>query len=214
MFRFLISLAFLLPFASSIHAQKATGHEYVDLGLPGGTKWATCNVGASAPEESGDFFQWGELNPFRGADTAYQMCRLNNQQAKDISGDSSFDVAASKWGGTWRIPTKNDFDELLDYCEWTFIAEDGIHGYEITGPNGKSIFLPCGGIVYEMGLESEGTSGSYWTSTPYGKDNHLAFAVGFADPWDPDAGQESDEDTRNVAGSERHFGMSIRPVMN
>lgn len=199
--------------AVGLMAQKASAHECVDLGLPSGTKWATCNIGANAPHEYGDYFQWGELEPFTGSDYAYTQCRLMNKQVDDIAGNPTYDVVTAKWGGSWKMPTKEDFDELLDCCEWTYVSEDGMAGYEITGPNGKTIFLPSAGIVYEMGLEADGSTGSYWTSTPYGKDTHMAYGVGFTDPWDPDAGEESDEDTRNVAGTGRHFGLSVRPVM-
>ncbi len=194
-------------------AEKDDAGNYVDLGLPSGILWATCNVGAASPYDYGDYYQWGSLIPFRGSDTAYQDCKLNNKQVEDFSGAPEFDVARAAWGGMWRMPTRAEFEELLDYCEWTYVYEDGMKGFELSGPNGATLFLPCGGIVYEMGLSAEGTSGNYWTSTPYGKDTHLAYAVGFTDPWDADTGEESDEDTRTIAGSERHFGMSVRPVM-
>ncbi|MDE6311366.1 MAG: hypothetical protein K2L96_06060 [Muribaculaceae bacterium] len=206
-------LIFMILCALRMGAQSMSASESVDLGLPSGTIWANCNVGASTPYDYGNYYQWGELTPFTGSDYSYQQCRLNNKQVKDISGDKAYDVATFAMGDSWQLPTKEDFEELLDYCEWTYVYEDGMKGYELTGPNGKTMFLPSGGIVYEMGLSADGTTGSYWTSTPYGKDTHLAYAVGFRDPWDADTGEESDEDSRTMAGSERHFGLSVRPVL-
>lgn len=206
-------LALVISGAVGLKAQVASDQEYVDMGLPSGNKWATRNLGAKTPYEYGDYFQYGELKPFTGSDFAYEKCRLNDKQVKDISGNPTYDAAMAKLGGSWRMPTKTDFEELLDFCEWTYDSENGHAGYVITSPNGKSIFLPSAGIVFEMGLEMSGTAGTYWTSTPYGKDNHLAYAIGFADPWDPDTDEESDEDTRDIVGTERHFGASIRPVL-
>ena len=95
------------------------GHECVDLGLPSGLKWATCNVGASLPGQFGDYFRdWCDAD------------------------------AVLSWGKGWRMPTKDEFQELINKCKWEWTAQDYHHGYKVTGPNGKSIFLPAAGRRY------------------------------------------------------------------
>lgn len=149
------------------------GHEYVDLGLPSGLKWATCNVGASSPEESGDYYAWGET----GTKTSYdkdnsvtngkKLSKLRNAGIIDGSDrlTLSYDAARANWGGSWRMPTKTEYEELKDKCTWTWITQNGVTGYEVTGPNGRSIFLPAGGGRIGASLHSAGHFGFYWSST-------------------------------------------------
>ncbi len=113
------------------------GHEYVDLGLPSGVKWATCNVGANSPYDFGDYFSWGETRTKR----EYSTHTHKNINVKNIAGMSRYDVATAKWGVPWRMPTKNELDELARKCSWEWTA----NGAVVTGPNGNSIFLPIAG---------------------------------------------------------------------
>ena len=115
-----------------------SGHAYVDLGLPSGTKWATCNVGAFIPSGSGDVFTWTDV-----------------------------DAVMKEWGGDWRLPTENDFEELLDEdnCTWTWTTQNSVNGYNVEGPNGNSIFLPAAG--YRLGAALSNSYSGCWSSTPY-----------------------------------------------
>lgn len=93
-------------------------HEYVDLGLPSGTKWATCNVGANIPEEYGDFYAWGEITT--KSEYTTENCVTYGESMDDISGNPNYDVARAKWGGSWRMPTKSEMRELVYNCNWTW----------------------------------------------------------------------------------------------
>lgn len=140
------------------------GHEYVDLGLPSGTKWATCNVGAKTPNNYGSFYGWGEINNMTDQNTR----RRNGRKCSvDISGNPRYDVATAEWGYPWRMPTKKEIEELQKKCRWESVTQNGTKGIKVTGPNGKSIFLPAAGYKSWSKLELEGISGYYWSSTPY-----------------------------------------------
>ena len=91
------------------------GHEYVDIGLPSGLKWATCNVGASSPEDYGDYFAWGETSP--KAEYTWENSVTYGEQMSDISGNAQYDAATANWGGSWRMPTKEQMEELVEHCE-------------------------------------------------------------------------------------------------
>lgn len=128
------------------------GHGYVDLGLPSGTLWADCNVGASKPTDYGDYYAWGELSTkveFTPENHLYPE-RLkddySNQLIYDIGGNKKYDVVAATWGRGWRIPDNENWVELLEYCEWIPIKEaGGFNGYKVIGPNKKFIMLPAAG---------------------------------------------------------------------
>ena len=151
------------------------GHEYVDLGLPSGLKWATCNVGANKPEEYGDYFAWGEIKPKQEyAEGTYEHIKRGFLGIKkyvdlgEISGNAQYDAARFNWGGSWRLPTKKELEELKKNCTWTWTTQGGNKGYKVTGPNGNSIFLPAAGCRYGTSLYFAGENGGYWSSTPYG----------------------------------------------
>lgn len=155
------------------------GHEYVDLGLPSGTKWATCNVGASKPEEYGGYYAWGETEEKSNYGwSTYKWCDGDLYSLTKYCTSSSYgtvdyktvldpedDVAHVKWGGTWRMPTIVEIKELQNECTWRSGNHRGVNGYLVTGPNGKSIFLPA--ASYRSGEEvlSRGTEGLYWSSS-------------------------------------------------
>lgn len=141
------------------------GHEYVDLGLPSGVKWATCNVGASKPELFGDCYAWGELLT---KDLYLQDNSITfGKKISDISGNPVYDVARSKWSMGWRVPMKAEFEELMNYCSWEWTTVNDRTGYKIVGRNGNSIFLPAAGCRFGDSLHHGMTQGTYWSSSPY-----------------------------------------------
>ena len=132
--------------------------QYVDLGLS--VKWATFNVGASKPEDYGDYFAWGETQP----KTSYSESNYsytNNPTTLPLSADA----AHANWGGSWRIPTDAEMTELREQCTWTWITQNGVNGYKVTGTDGNSIFLPAAGCRYDSSLNLAGSLGHYWSSS-------------------------------------------------
>ena len=174
------------------------GHEYVDLGLPSGLKWATCNVDADSPEEYGDYYAWGET--YTKDEYEEDNCDLWDVEMEDIGGDPEYDVATSEWGDDWRLPTKEDFDELVEECEWRWMKKKGVYGMRVKGPNGNSIFLPAAGGSYDTSLGSGGGHGSYWSSTPYDDSDTIAYLLFFI------------EVCEDVGNGYRYDGRSVRPV--
>lgn len=140
-------------------------HEYVDLGLPSGLKWATCNVGASRSEDYGDYFAWGETKP-KSEYTKWNS-KTDDKIMNDINGNAQYDAGTANWGGNWRMPTKDEMQELVYYCTWKWTTQNGVKGQKVTGPNGNSIFLPAAGFRNWSALHFVGSGGYYWSSTPY-----------------------------------------------
>ena len=154
-------------------------HEYVDLGLPSGTLWATCNVGASAPEEYGDYFAWGETEPKEVYMwETYKWCNGSEYTLTKYCTSSDFgtvddkteldpedDAAYVNWGSSWRMPTWEQQWELLENCTWTWMQQNGVNGRLVTGPNGNSIFLPAAGFHWYESLSACGDNGYYWLRT-------------------------------------------------
>lgn len=145
--------------SQSQRSGSVAGHDYVDLGLPSGKLWATCNVGANSPKAWGNYFFYSEgeyVRPYSKRD------------------------AVNSWGSTWRIPTKNEWNELIHNCQWKKIYSDNV--WEATGPNGNSIYLPAAGyrentfipllgdIVYD-GI------GFYLSNTPVGDTDAQFYAA-------------------------------------
>ena len=145
----------------------------IDLGLPSGTLWACCNVGASAPKGYGDHYAWGETNPksVYNWDT-YQYGYYNYDEdyshlvniGSDIAG-TSYDAATANWGAPWRMPSLTQIEELLNNCTSTWTTQNGVYGREFTGPNGVTIFLPAAGYRWDGELGNVGSIGYYWSST-------------------------------------------------
>ena len=182
------------------YAQSATtgainGHAWVDLGLS--VKWATCNVGASSPEQYGNYFAWGEII----TKNTYTKDNNNTYDLSDIVGDGRYDVATAKWGSSWRIPTDIEIQELIDNCTWTWTNKGGINGYMVKSKkNGNSIFLPAAGVFEGDSLINKGTWGIYRSSTPVGAGctSILLF---------------DDVDIYIDLFGYREFGYSVRPVV-
>ncbi len=159
----------------------ANGHDYVDLGLPSGKKWATCNVGADSPIEFGDYYAWGEITPKETYTwSSYLWCNGEESTITKYSdnpneGYNGFtdnlrtllpedDAATVNWDASWRMPTYSEMFELKTNCVVTWITKNGINGRLFTGPNGNSIFLPAAGNRYDNTSGGAGTYGSYWCS--------------------------------------------------
>jgi len=189
---------------------KPVNPEYVDLGLS--VKWATFNVGATKPEESGDYFAWGETEPKSNYSwSTYKWCNGSNNTLTKYNTMSSYgtvdnktvldpedDAAHVNWGGSWRMPTDEEWTELRTKCTWTWTTENGVKGSKLTGPNGKSIFLPAAGFRDVTYLYRAGSIGYYWSSALYAFPS-FAWAVFF--------------DSDNVVSApSRHDGFSVRPV--
>lgn len=172
-----------------------SGHGYVDLGLS--VKWATCNVGASSPSDYGDYFAWGETST--KSEYTTENSKTYGKTMGDIAGNSSYDAVRANWGGSWRLPTMKELEELENKCIWTWITENGHSGYCVQGPNGKSIFLPAAGWSYGKLPIYAGEYGSYWSSTRHGG-NDGACALFFYSGY------------RIVYWYNRDCGDSVRPV--
>ena len=182
-------------FTTTPSAGTLAGHDWVDLGLPRGTKWATCNVGATTPEDYGNYYAWGETT----TKTSYNESNsvTYGQQISDFSGNAQYDAARANWGSTWRMPTKAEMEELLNNCTWTWTTQNGV-GYRVTGPNGNSIFLPAAGCRH--GSSGYSGYGSYWSSTPSESDTDRARYLDF------------DGGYHRVNWINRSYGHTVRPV--
>ena len=183
-------------------------HEWVDLGLPSGLKWATCNVGASAPEEYGDYYAWGETEPKTDYTTISSLTykisfrKLKNSGIVDESGNltKEYDVASTTWGDSWRMPTDDEFQELISSCKWNFAAMNGINGYLVTGPNNKNIFLPAAAFRQNSTVENLGEFGDYWSSTVVKELSGVSCSLGYSSK------------TYGRRRYARYAGRTIRPV--
>ena len=174
------------------------GHDWVNLALPSGLKWATCNVGASSPEGYGNYYAWGETST--KSDYSSSTSTTYGKDMSDIGGNASYDVARKLWGGTWRLPTQAEFDELLDSdnCTWEWTTQSGVSGYRVTSKiNGASIFLPAAGHRDGTLLYS---AGQYWSSTPYESNTMGAYNLGF------------NGEFYDTYWNSRRYGNSVRPV--
>ena len=192
----------------------ANGHEYVDLGLS--VKWATMNVGATSPEEYGDYFAWGETKPkseynwgtYKWCDGDYnnmtKYCSFSKFGIVDnkIVLDREDDAAHVNWGGAWRMPSKAELDELIENCTWSWTTQNGVDGYTVTSKtNGNSIFLPAAGYRYDTFSDQVGANGYYWSRTHDGPNcQYASHDIHFADGY-----VNKDRDSR-------YYGQSIRPV--
>ena len=182
----------------------------VDLGLPSGLKWATCNVGADSPEDYGNYYAWGETETapndyYSGLDCStygLSFSQLQSQGYIDSEGNltPSHDAATANWGGDWRMPTCDEMKELNNNCTWAWTTQNGVNGYKVTGPNGNSIFLPAAGYRYGSSLYYAGEYGVYWSSTPYEYGSNFAWYLRF------------DSSGQYMYDSYRGSGLSVRPV--
>lgn len=193
-------------------SNKVNDHEYVNLGLS--VKWATCNIGASSPEDYGDYFAWGETTPKSTYDwSTYKWCKGSyNTMTKyctesyhgtvdnKVTLDPEDDAAHVNWGGDWRTPTRAEQDELRTKCTWTWTDLNGVKGYKVFGPNGNAIFLPAAGYRYDSSSSYVGSRGYYWSSSLYSDYSYSACYLSFL---------SGDVDWSN---GDRNSGRSVRAV--
>ncbi len=191
--------------------------EAIDLGLPSGTLWANMNVGASSPEDYGDYFAWGETTPKSEFNwSTYKWCNGSSTTLTKYCSDSSYgyngytdtktvldaedDAARANWGGDWRMPTKADFQELIDNTtnEWT--TQNGVYGQKFTSSNGNSIFLPAAGYRWGGKLYDAGSGGYCWSSSLNGGDPNGAWDLYFGSGY------------LYTYNGYRSRGRSVRPV--
>ena len=221
-------------------------HEYVDLGLPSGTLWATCNVGAEKPEDYGLYFAWGDtigyakdesytfnwknykwmtpgqsgwqyVTKYTTSDGEKSGCWYNGDTYVGTTVDGvtyknltellpEDDAATANWGSGWRMPTRQEQEDLRNsaYCTWTWKTNyngSGVNGYEVKSKsNGNSIFLPAAGYRYDASLRYEGSYGDYWSSSLYTSSSDYAYILSF------------NSSSIDWHGSDRCCGRSVRAV--
>ena len=222
LFAIIAAIAPLTLFAQNgVH----NGHRYVDLGLPSGTKWADRNVGASSPTQYGNYYAWGETTTKSNYDCdTYKYGSQYGSEYDTISfsltkyctradcGKNGFkddkkelnladDVAHTQWGGEWRMPTKEQFDELIEYTKHKWTSINDKWGYLFTGRNGNSIFLPAAGYRYGTSLSYAGSHGDYWSRTLNADYPGSAYSLDF---------YSVDVDVYDL--SDRFLGHTVRPV--
>lgn len=177
---------------------------YVDLGLSSGTYWAGNNVGAAEPQQFGIYFQWGETSPSsQYSELEYSSSRIATEYSKDklVSfGAGNDDAATIRLGIPYSTPTPNQLYELYNDCKWEWTTFREIWGMCITGPNGKSIFIPAGGDYVNSSLSNVGDYGVIWSCTLNEEDDTTAYCVFFS------------KEGPSLLYGLRYNGLNIRPV--
>ena len=196
------------------------GHDWVNLGLPSGTKWATCNVGSETPEGFGRYYAWGETNPDDEYSwSTYSLCHGNMNSMTKYCNNSEYgyngftdnlttlvagdDAATANWGTGWRMPTDAEIIELYSNCTQEWTTQNGVEGRKFTGTNGASIFLPAAGY-YDNDVSAEinyiGGCGSYWSSSLFTTYTFSARYLNFS------------SDYCMSSGYARYIGRAVRAV--
>lgn len=173
--------------------------KYVDLGLPSGKKWAKCNLGATSEEEAGLYYQWGDTVGYAaeqiGTDKIFDWENYKwndgsdfnpnkyNDSDQKIQLNLEDDAVYAALGGNWRMPTKDDWKELLDNTTRELVQVNGVNGYKLTASNGNHIFLPAAGLVDGSSLLSDGSYGYVWSSSLYSVGSDNAFHCSFGSSW-------------------------------
>ena len=174
------------------------GIEYVDLGLS--VKWAPFNIGATSPTECGDYFAWGEIETKTEYTEANSL--THGIYMDDIGGNPQYDAARAIWGSTWRLPSREEIEEIVAECTWEWTSVDGMNGCKITGPNGNHIFVPAAGCYIGAELKMLGQNGMYHSYKMCG--DYVNFSYGFH------FGEGADN--YQLDWLYRAYGRSIRPV--
>lgn len=208
------------PYVELKDGKKVFGHrtevegDAVNLGLPSGTKWAGCNVGANTPEEYGNYYAWGETKTKSdyswttykwcngAAKTLTKYCTISSYGTADSKKvlESADDVAAIDLGDKWRMPTAEEWTELLTECTWTWITQNDVYGFRVSAQNGNSIFLPAAGYYNGTELYNIGMCGAYWSSSVKTSSPSNAHFLDFA------------QQGKGLSESARSYGYSVRPV--
>lgn len=194
------------------------GHKYVDLGLS--VMWADCNIGAGKPTDFGNWYAWGETKPkgwddwqtylsdIGGNIKSYADCGTEKDPLKQYVAPTAtsisrtkYDIATVQWGEGWRMPTKREFEELIEKCKFEWKEIDGVRGGLITGPNGNSIFLPAAHDKDKSSLGYEWPYCYYWSSTPHDEFSYYAWFFYF-----------NYAHSQNMNCYDRFTGHSVRPV--
>lgn len=199
----------------------SNGHAYVDLGLPSGTLWATCNVGATKPEDRGDYYAWGETKPKKPNESYYwhsyehangnrdkltKYCgRIDHSDSGELDNltilQSEDDAAAKKWGDEWCMPTNEQWEELINNTTNKWTTQEGVKGLLFSTSNGKSLFLPIGGLRGKENPTDDKEEGYYWSSSL--NLNYPNYAYGFYFRMDK----------TYVYIYSRYYGFLVRPVL-
>lgn len=188
--------------------------DYVDLGLPSGTLWATKNVGADTPEGFGSFFSWGETTPkslyewstYKWCVAGYELmskyCTSAAHGTVDNKTELEYedDAAYVNWGEEWCMPTLSQMNELQTKCSWRWTKMNGRNGYEVTGPNGNTLFLPAAGYRRGSSVSAVGSYGYYWSSSLVIGSSRHAYAMFLR------------SDVVDSKNNYRYIGHSVRPV--
>ena len=196
-------------------------HYYVNLGLPSGTMWASTNIGAETPEDYGDYFAWGETEPkeeynwdtyiYANGTTDEDQPLFTKYCNNSEYGNNGFtdnltilesmdDAATANWGEEWRMPTKEDFEELFNNSTQQWTEQNGVRGCLITGNNGNSIFLPAAGHRNGTDLMETGADGYYWSSL---YDTTVSYSAVDLNFWSSDY---------SVSSELRSYGLPVRAV--
>ncbi len=182
------------------------GHEYVDLGLPSGLLWATCNVGATNPEDYGYYFAWGETQPKSDYSWSTYQYGDGSTFTKYTGSDGlttllpEDDAATAQWGSGWRMPTQAEWQELLSNTTNVWTTQNGVNGRLFTATNGNSLFLPAAGYRSGSSLLNAGSGGYYWSGSLYTDFPDNALVLLFY------------SSVCNMFGDSRYYGRSVRPV--
>ena len=193
------------------------GHEYVDLGLPSGAKWATMNVGANSETDYGLYFAWGETQGYADVstkafswsdydlteDSGSTMSKYNATDGKTVL-DIEDDAVAANWGGSWHMPTEAQFQELLNTanCTNAWTTVDGVNGRLFTSvTNGNTLFIPAAGYAGDGSVDDVGNGGYVWSSSLNSSGVESGSVLGF------------DSSDVSVYGSYRYYGQSVRGVV-
>ena len=191
-----------------------------------GPYWATTNIGAEKPEDYGYYFWWGDTVGYKrendkwvasdGSNSNFSFTESNtptyNKSISTLQSEvwvtadgvlaSEYDAAKKHWGGDWRMPTKQEFYDLISQCDWTWGSKNGVNGYIVQGKgdySSVSIFLPCAGDGDGTSLNGADSYGSYWSSVPF-SDNAYAWGLGFKSSY------------HGTTDDRRYYGRSVRPL--
>ncbi len=202
-------------FDSGSNAGNSTAPSFVkavDMALPSGTKWANANVGANIEEGYGDYFAWGEVKPkdVYSHDNIKYDWETDAPNAKYTKNDGKTvlepqdDAATMNWGNSWKTPTKEQMEELVNNCKWEVTTQNGISGYRVTASNGNTLFFPAAGHYNEEHNSKLGIDCDYWTSsletegTTYSKAWDLTMSLS--------------KGSARVDDDKRDMGLTVRPV--